>query len=115
MILKFWRENIGLVDPKKSTFPQDRVIPLLEKLVKIKSREKELKSVDLYFSMFQDEKKEEHAKQAFWLNIFNYMTLFRFAEIFLIQPKLIKELTSYAMWQSFWLNNFFYIKGARIS
>jgi hypothetical protein len=21
MILKFWRENIGLVDPKKSTFP----------------------------------------------------------------------------------------------
>ncbi len=115
MILKFWRENIGLVDPKKSTFPQDRVIPLLEKLVKIKSREKELKSVDLYFSMFQDEKKEEHAKQAFWLNIFNYMTLFRFAEIFLIQPKLIKELTSYAMWQSLWLNNFFYIKGARIS
>jgi hypothetical protein len=43
------------------------------------------------------------------------MTLFRFAELFLIQPKLVKELTSYAMWQSFWVNNFFYIKGSRIS
>ena len=86
MIIKFWRENIEKADPKKFTFPEDQVIPLLEKLVKIKSKAMELKNADLYFSMFDDEnpKKEEHAKQAFWLNILNYMTLFRFAEIFLI-------------------------------
>lgn len=115
LIIQFWKDNLDKVIVNKMTFPEKDIIPLLQQLVKIKKEEMELRNVDLYFCMFEDPKKEQCAKQAFWLNILNYMTLFRFAEIFLIQPKLAKELTSYAMWQSFWVNNLIYIKGCKVS
>lgn len=38
LIINFWRENIDKADPKKFTFPEKEVIPLLEKLVKIKMK-----------------------------------------------------------------------------
>jgi hypothetical protein len=53
-IIKFWRENIEKADPKKYTFKEDQVIPLLEKLVTIKNKALALKNVDLYFSMFDE-------------------------------------------------------------
>jgi hypothetical protein len=40
----------------------------------------------------------ENYKQAFWLNLINFVTLFRLAEIALTKQSVIKELSSFGMW-----------------
>ncbi len=43
----------------------------------------------------------EISKQVFWLNIINYMTIVRIAEIILMKPEVLKSVNCYAMWQAF--------------
>jgi glucan phosphoethanolaminetransferase (alkaline phosphatase superfamily) len=58
---------------------------------------------------------EEIAKQCFWLNIINFMTLFKLAEIRLINPRLLKQLDRFAIWQSLMTVSFIEISGVRLS
>lgn len=57
----------------------------------------------------------EEIKQAFWLNLINFMTLFRLAETALIKPSLLKKLNSYAAWLTFWEGTFIYISSCKFS
>jgi len=43
------------------------------------------------------------------------MTLFKLAEICLINPSLIKKMKIYAMWQAMWCNNTIYISECRLN
>ena len=57
----------------------------------------------------------EVIKQVFWLNLLNFMTLYKLAEIQLSRPDALQELTSYAMWQAFFENNYIYIQDVKIN
>jgi hypothetical protein len=43
-------------------------------------------------------KETETLKQAFWLNMINYLTLQKIAEIALTKPSILKRMNSDAMW-----------------
>lgn len=60
---------------------------------------------------------DELSKQSFYLNIFNYLILFRIAEVMLTcgnKPKVIKSLTNYWMWQQFMHDSYIYINDRKI-
>ena len=54
-------------------------------------------------------------KQAFLLNLINFMTLFRLAETALIKPSLLKKLDSFAAWVAFWESTHIYISKCKYS
>lgn len=58
---------------------------------------------------------EETVKQCFWLNILNFMTLFKLAEIKLTTPSILSKFKSFAIWQSFMRNNCIEISGEKLS
>lgn len=41
---------------------------------------------------------EEAVKQCFWLNILNFMTLYKLAEIKVTTPSILKQFKSFAIW-----------------
>lgn len=84
------------------------------KLAEIHKKAMKLEKTELLFeSAFKQQ--EETVKQCFWLNILNYMTLYKLAEIKLTKPEVLKKLTEYAMWQSFMINNEITITGVKLS
>jgi len=54
-------------------------------------------------------------KQCFWLNLLNFMTLYRLAEIKLTKPEALKVLTNYTMWQAFMKCNTICIQGVTLT
>lgn len=97
------------------TFVEDQKTLLLEELVSINEQALDFKDSNLFFYNRETKGQKNTGKESFWLNIYNYLTLFKLAEMALLQPKLINELTSYAAWQAFFESNYFLIKGTRIS
>jgi hypothetical protein len=57
---------------------------------------------DVEIPLGSSERAVEQSKETFWLNILNFMTLLKIAEICLINPALMRKMKSYAMWQTMW-------------
>ena len=60
-------------------------------------------------------KNSNELKQAFLLNLINFMSLFRLAETALIKPSLLKKLDSFAAWVAFWESTHIYISSCKLS
>lgn len=61
------------------------------------------------------ETKIEMQKEMFWVNILNFMTLLKIAEICVINPALMRRMKSYSMWQTLWQYNKIYISECKLS
>jgi hypothetical protein len=104
------------MDEKKLSVPEAKQIQMLTELQKVSEKAKKFQNYEFVFIAFEEKGKDcELNKMAFWLNIFNFLTLFRIAEICLNKPSILKKLTQPTMWQSFQANNWFWISGARLS
>lgn len=51
----------------------------------------------------------------FWLNLLNFMTLFRLAEVSIVKPKQIPHLNNYSVWQIFQESNSIYLHDCKLS
>jgi len=71
------------------------VLPSVQnELLEIKKRVDKMANQHFVFECTVKEH-EETVKQCFWLNIINFMTLFKLAEIKLTQPRILKEMTKF--------------------
>lgn len=75
---------------------QEETHLLKQQLKEIKQRSLKLRGQKFMFLC------EDAARQVFWLNIVNYMTLQRMAELALLKPQVLRSLNGYASWQTFW-------------
>lgn len=83
------------------------ILPTLqEELAKIKLKaNKKLAKKFVFDAMPGQFDHSNTMKQCFWLNILNFMTLFRLAEIKLIKPVVFKVLNKFPPWMSFMYKN----------
>ena len=118
-IIELYRKNFSLIDQKSYKFPQKDILRLQDELYEIKRKEKKFATSHLQFEQAMDS--EEHRrqnqiiKQCFWLNMLNYMNLRKLCEIQLIEPKLLRKLENYTMWECFKVTNTITIQGETIS
>lgn len=111
-MLAFYNENMietGYIRDKISCIEKD-----LEQIF-FSSRQLKYTYIDLTLSLGYSEREIEQFKETFWINLVNFMTLFKIAEISLIKPGFLKKLNNYALWQAFWTTNYIYISECRVN
>jgi hypothetical protein len=87
-----------------------------DELYAIKLKVKKFENFQFSFeAAHKDIEVEEAVKQCFWLNILNFMTLYKLAEIKVTTPSILKQFKSFAIWQAFMSNNFIKITGVDLS
>lgn len=98
LIVNFFRENKAVFSISPAAIKEDGVKIVMQKqLVEINKKALKLKDSELLFeSAFNSH--EELVKQCFWLNLLNYMTLYKLAEFKLTKPEVFKKLSDYSMW-----------------
>jgi hypothetical protein len=88
----------------------------LKELMEIKKKAKKMYGRKFVFNQYTKNVEEfETIKQCFWLNILNFMTLFKLAEIKLTYPNPLRQLKLFPTWQAFMLYNSIDITGIRIT
>jgi len=88
----------------------------LKELMEIKKKAKKMYGRKFVFNQYTKNVEEfETIKQCFWLNILNFMTLYKLAEIKVTTPSILKQFKSFAIWQAFMSNNFIKITGVDLS
>ncbi len=87
-IIKFFRQYIDKVDPQKYSFIGVINTEQEIRIREIKAMSEKFKFYRLNFKEFKHNQSQEVEiyKQAFWLNMLNFMTLFRMAEIIMVKP-----------------------------
>ena len=64
--------------------------------------QEELKVFDISFEVLKtyepDFKNDERAKQSFYLNIYNFLILYKIAVLMICEPEAISTLTNYNRW-----------------
>lgn len=77
------------------------VVPKLQvELYKIQKEALKFKYKTLCFGAFDEVIVDSGILQCFWLNLLNFMILFRMAELLLCDCSSLKKLTSYSMWEA---------------
>lgn len=114
-IIDFWDKRIG----KELTLdhrPVDaKILPCVqEELAKIREKANKKLAKKFVFTGVQ-QGHQDMMKQCFWLNIINFMTLFRLAEIKLMKPSVLKQLNNFHMWCGFMQKNTIEISGVKLS
>lgn len=80
--------------------------------MEIKNKVRKMKDRRYVFNLYtKNEQEIETIKQCFWLNILNFMTLFKLAEIKLTTPGVIRQLKLFPIWQAFMKHNHIEITG----
>lgn len=118
MIDLFKRRSTELnLDLNNKPKPDPKIIESVQdELYAIKLQVKKFANYQFSFESPSNNKDhEETVKQCFWLNILNFMTLFKLAEIRLTTPSILKQFKSFAIWQSFMRINCIEISGEKLS
>lgn len=92
---RFWIDNIQYVAEKPLGFLKSEVERIKQDLIKFEEKLQKLEKIRPYFRDDQDDLR----KQAFLLNIFNFLVLHKFALLLLNGPEAFKMLKTYGMWQ----------------
>lgn len=100
-MLSFWQKALPFTSPR-FVIKADQAPMLKDQLRQIKQMTESLRCARLVHALNQTYEEVEVMKQAFWLNIVNFMTLFRMAELALLKPQVLKNMNGYATWQTFW-------------
>ena len=116
LIVNFYRENRAVFALTHHPIKEESSKLIMQKnLVEINKKALKLRVSELRFQSAFDQSDNETTKQCFWLNILNFMTLYKLAEIKLTKPEVLKKLTDYSMWQSFMIGNEIEITGHKLS
>jgi hypothetical protein len=115
-MVTFFKKVIAKMDPLKFTFQTDQQPELVQRLKTIRLRSDKLRQTrfDCHKQGLSQEENEV-LKQAFWLNLINFLTLYKLAEISLVQPGILKRMDSFAMWHTFWESTTVYISKLKVS
>lgn len=115
-MVAFFKKVIAKMDPLKFTFQSDQQPELVQRLKTVRLRSDKLRQTrfDCHKQGLSQEENEV-LKQAFWLNLINFLTLYKLAEISLVQPGILKRMDSFAMWHTFWETTTVYISKLKVS